>query len=74
MKTWWRGPFRGNGMLRDERSRRIFDLISGCQVMSICKLHENVIQGHLVTLGLGAKNQTEQQDCMLLAPTSVCGK
>ena len=38
------------------------------------KSHENVIQGHFVTFGLGAKNLTEQENCMPLAPTSVYGE
>ena len=42
--------------------------------MSSCKSHENFVQGHLVTLGLGEKKQMEQQDCMLLASASVHGK
>ena len=42
-----------------------------CQVESRMK---NVIQGHLLTLDLGAKNQTKQQDCMNLAPTGVYGQ
>ena len=67
MKTQWRGPTRGNGMLGDQRSLRIVDLTYGCHVMSSFKLHENVVQGHLVTLGPGANNQMEQQDCMPLS-------
>ena len=38
------------------------------------KSHENDIQGHFVNLGPGAKNQMEQQDCMLLAMECVYGK
>ena len=71
MQTWWRGPSRGNGMPWDPRIQCLVDPTSDCWVMSSCKSHENVFQGHLVTLSLGAKNQMEQQDCMLLAPTSV---
>ena len=74
MKRWWRGPSSGNGMSGDQQSRWLMDPISGCRVMSSCKLHENVVQGHLVTLGLGEKNQTEQQDCTSLAPTGVYGQ
>ena len=51
MQTWWRGPSRGNGMPGDQRIQRIIDPTSGCWVMSSCKSHENVVQGHLVTLG-----------------------
>ena len=69
-----RGPPRGNGMPRDQWSRRFIDLTSGCRVMSICRSHENIVQGHLVTLGPGAKNQTEQRDCMSSAPASVYGQ
>ena len=74
MKTHWGGPSRGNGMLGDQQSRRLIDSTSGCRVMLSCKSHENVVQGHLVTLGPGAKNQTEQQYCMSLAPTGVYGQ
>ena len=74
MQTWWRGPTRGNGMLGDQQSRRLVDSTSSFQVMSSCKSHENVIQGHLVTLGPGAKNQTEQQGCMPLALAGVYGQ
>ena len=74
MQTQWRGPPRGNGMRGDQRTRWLIDPISGFRVMSSCKLHENVVQGHLVTLGLGVKNQTEQQDCMSLALTGVYGQ
>ena len=42
--------------------------------MSSCKSHENVIQGHLVTLDPKVKNQTEQQDFMSLASITVYGK
>ena len=74
MQTQWRGPTRGNGMPGDQQSRRLIDLTSSFQVMLSYKLHENVIQGHLVTLGPGEKNQMEQQDCMSLALISVYGK
>ena len=74
MKTWWIGPPRGNGMPRDQWSRRLIDPTSGCRVMSSWKSHENVIQGHLVTLGPRAKKQTEEQYCIPLALTSVYGK
>ena len=43
MKTWWRAPPRGNGMLGDQWSWRSIDLTSGCQVMSSLKSHENSI-------------------------------
>ena len=42
--------------------------------MSSCKSHENVVQGHLVTLGPGEKNQMKQQDFMSLAPIGVYGQ
>ena len=42
--------------------------------MSSCKSHENVVQGHLVNFRPGAKKKTEQEDCVPLAPTSVCGQ
>ena len=71
MKMWWRGPTRGNGMPIYQGSRWLIDPTYVFRVMSSCKLHENVDQGHLVTLGLGEKNQTEHQDCMPLPPTSV---
>ena len=74
MKTRWRGPSRGNGILGDQRSRQLIDPTSGFRVMSSWKSHENVVQGHLVTLGPGEKDQTEQQDCMLLAPIGVYGQ
>ena len=48
--------------------------LTGFQVMLSCKSHENVVQGHLVTLGPGVKNQVEQQDCMSLALPSVYGQ
>ena len=74
MQKWWRGPSRGNGMLGDQGSRWLIDLTFGCRVMSSCKSHENVIQGHFVTLGPEVKKQTEQQDCMPLDLTSVYGQ
>ena len=74
MKTSCRDPLKGNDILGDQRSRRLIDPTSIFQFMSSCKSHENAIQGHLVTLGLGAKNQTKQQDCMLLAPIGVYGQ
>ena len=74
MQTWWRGPYRGNGIPGDQQIRELIDLTSGFQVMLSFKLHENVVHGHLVTLGPGAKKQTKQQDCMSLAPTSVYGQ
>ena len=74
MNTWWRGPTRGNGMLGDQQSRRLVDSTSDCRVMLSCKSHENVVHGHLVTLGSRAKSQTEQQDCMSLAMTGVYGQ
>ena len=39
--------------------------------MSSSNSHENVVQGHLVTLGVGEKKQIEKQDCMLLSLKSV---
>ena len=36
--------------------------------------HENAIQGELVNLGPGAKNQTERRKCVPLAPASVYGQ
>ena len=74
MQTQWRVPTRGNGMPGYQQSQQLIDPTSGFLFMSSCKSHENVIQGHLVTLGPGTKNQTEQQHCMLLALTSVYGK
>ena len=74
MQTWWIGPNRGNGMPGDQQSRRLVDLTSGFRVMSSCKSHENVVQGHLVTPNPRAKNQMEQQDFMSLALTSVYGQ
>ena len=74
MQTWWRGTTRGNGIPGDQRSRQIIDMTSSCQVMSSCKSHENVVQGHLVTLGPGAKNKMEQQDCMPLDLTIMYGQ
>ena len=74
MQTRWRGPARGNGMPRYQQSRQLIDLTSGCRVISMCKSHENAIQGHLVNLGPGAKKQMEQQDCMPLALTGVYGQ
>ena len=71
MQTRWRGPTRGNGMPGDQRSQHLIDPTFGCRVIPSCESHENFIQGHLVTLGPGLKNQMEQQDCMLLAPISV---
>ena len=73
MKTWWRGPTRGNCMQGDQRSRCLVDPSSSCRVMSSCKSHENVVQGHLVTLGPGVKNQMEQQEWMSLALIGVYG-
>ena len=61
-------------MLGDQRSRRLIDPTSGCRVILSCKSHENVVQGHLVTLGPRVKNQMKQQYCMLLAPKIVYGK
>ena len=74
MKMWWRGPTRGNGILGYQRSQNLVDPIYGWRVMSSCKSHENAIQGHLVTLGLGAKNQTKQKNCMTFAPANINGK
>ena len=74
MKTWWRGPTRGNGILGDQRIRRIIDPTSSCRVMSSWKSHEDVVHGHLVTLDSGVKKQTEQQDCMSLALIGVYGQ
>ena len=74
MQTWWRGASRGNGMPRGQQSLWLIDPTSGCRVMSSCKSHENVIQGHLVTLGLRAKNQMEQKDCMTLDLIGVYGQ
>ena len=71
MKMWWRGPIRGNGMLGYQWHQWLIDPTIGFWFMSSCKSHENVIQGHLVTLGPGAKNQMEQQDCMSLALIGV---
>ena len=71
IRTWGRGLPGGNGMPGDQRRRRFFDLTSGCRVTSSCRSHENVVQGHLGHLGPGAKNQTEQRDCMPSAPASV---
>ena len=42
--------------------------------MSSWKLHENVVQGHLVTLDLGVKKQTEQQDFIPLDLIGVYGQ
>ena len=42
--------------------------------MSSWKSHENVVQGHLVTLGSRLKKEKEQKDCMPLAPISMYGK
>ena len=74
MQTWWIGPTRCNGMLGYQWSQRLIDPTSNCQVMSSWKSHENVVQGHLVTLSMGAEKKMEQQDCMLLALTGVYGK
>ena len=74
MQTRWREPSRGNGILGYQRSQRLIESTSGCQVMSSYKSHENVVQGHLVILSLGAKKQMEQQDCMPLALMSVYGQ
>ena len=73
MQMHWRGPTRGNGIPVDNQSQHLIDLTSSCQVMLSCQLHENVVQGHLVTLGTRAKNQMEQQYCMLLALIGVYG-
>ena len=51
----------------DQQSRWLVNPTYGCRVMSSCKSHENVVQGHLVTLGSGVKNQTEQKNYMSLA-------
>ena len=74
MQTWWRGSSRGNGMLGDQQSQRIVDPTFGFRVMSIWKLHENVVQGHLVTLSPRVKNQMKQQDYMSLSSTGVYGQ
>ena len=55
MKTWWRGPTRGNGIPGDQLSRWPIDSTYHCWVMLSCKSNENVVQGYLVTLGMGEK-------------------
>ena len=49
-------------------------MTSGFRVMLSCKSHENVVQGHLVTLDPRAKNQTEQKECMSLDLIGVYGQ
>ena len=71
MQTQWRGPTRGIGMPGYQQSRRIINLTSDFLFMSSCKSHENVVQGHLVTLGPGEKDQMEQQYFTLLALIGV---
>ena len=58
----------------DQWSQLLIDLTFGFRVLSSWKSHENVVQGHLLTLGLGAKNQTEHQYYMSLALTGVYGQ
>ena len=55
LKTWGRVLTRGNHMTRDQRSWRFVDPTSGFQVMSSSKSHENVVQGHFMSLGPRAK-------------------
>jgi hypothetical protein len=74
MRTRGRGPPRGNGMPGDQRIRRFVYPTSGCRVTSSCRSHDNAVQGHLGNLGPGAKNQTEQRDCVPSLPASVYGK
>ena len=73
-RTRGRGPPRGNGMPGDRRIQRFFDLTSIFLDMSSCRSHENVVQGQLVNLGPGAKNQMERRKCVPSAPASVYGK
>ena len=73
-RTWGRGPPRGNGMPGDQRIWRFVDPTSGCRVMSSCRSHEKAVQGQLVNLGPGAKNQMERWNCVSSAPASVYGQ
>ena len=61
-------------MLGDQWSRQLVDSTSSLQFLSSCKSHENVVQGHLVTLSPGAKIQMEKQDCMSLDLRGVYGQ
>ena len=53
----------GNGMVGDQRIQRFVDPTSGCRDMPSPRSQENVVQGQLVILGPGAKNQTERRKC-----------
>ena len=61
-------------MLGGQQSWQLIDPTSGFRVMSSWKSHENVIHEHLVTFVLGAKNETEQKNCMMLTPITMHGK
>ena len=61
-------------MLGYQRSQQLVDPTYGFRAMSSCKSHENVAQGHLVTLDPRAKIQTKQQYCISLAPIGVYGQ
>ena len=74
MKTWWRVPPSCIVMPRDEHVWWFIYSTTGFRLMSSWKSSQNVVQGHFVTFGLGAKNQMEQHNCMSLAPICVYGK
>ena len=74
MRTREKGPPRGNGMPGDQRIRRFVDPTSGFRDMPSPGSHENVVQGQLVNLGPGAKNQTKRGKCVTSAPASVYGQ
>ena len=74
MQTRWRGPPRCSCILGDRWIRWFVDLTSSWRFISSWNSPQNVVQGHLVTFGLGEKNKTKQHNCMPSAPASVYGQ